>query len=93
MGGTGWIGNCGPGGSTPMGGTGLTGGRQVGQQLGQLLFQLFVQGLLQSQNLNTSGTSGAQQGQAGNRDGGITIGMIGMVSILCIWDGSILKGA
>ena len=63
-----------------MGGTGLTGGRLVGQQFG-LLFQLFVQGLLQSQNLNTSGTSGAQHGQAGNREGGITIGMIGMVSL------------
>ena len=79
--------NEGPcGGSTPMGGTGLTGGRQVGQQPGQLLFQLFVHGSLQSQNLSTSGTNGAQHGQAGNRPGGMMIGMIGMVSILYIWD-------
>jgi len=72
-----------------MGGTGVTGGRQLGQQPGQLLFQLFVHGLRQSQKLYTSGNRGAQHGQAGSRDGGnrpggITIGIIGMVSILCI---------
>jgi len=72
------------GGSTPMGGTACTGGRQFGQQFRQLGFQFCVQGFRQSQNLKTSGTSGAQHGQAGNRDGGMIIGIIGMVSILCI---------
>jgi len=49
MGGTGRIGNCGPGGgrtggSTPMGGTGRTGGQQFG-----LPVHVGVQGLRQSQ--------------------------------------------
>jgi len=86
MGGTGRMGGCGGpgGGKMPMGGTGRTGGRQVGQQLGQLLFNNGVHGSRQSQNLNTSGASGAQHGQGGSRPGGMKIGTIGMVSVLCV---------
>ena len=62
-----------------MGGTGVTGG--LGQQMGGAQ----VMGSLGSQNLYTSGNSGAQHGQAGRCGrGGMIIGNIGMVSILCI---------
>ena len=61
-----------------MGGTGRTGGLGGGQQFGRG-FQVGVHGSRQSQNLKTSGTSGAQHGQGGSRPGGRISGNTGMV--------------